>query len=131
MATMVRIEFGQDDLDNVISKLSSHEVDNLTFGAIQLDRDGTVLTYNMTESAITGRRREDVMGRNFFKDIAPCCNKSGFRGVFDAGVAAGDLCAMFDYTFDYRMNPTRVRVQMKKSLVGDTYWVFVKRLDGT
>ena len=127
MSTMVRIEFGQDDLDNVMATLSPREIDGLAFGAIQLDRAGKVLTYNMTESAITGRRPEDVLGRNFFDDIAPCCNKPGFRGVFDAGVASGKLCAMFDYVFDYRMNPTRVKVQMKKSLVDDTYWVFVKR----
>ena len=127
---MTRIEFGRDDLDNVMTKLSSAQIDGLAFGAIQLDRKGTVLTYNMTESAITGRRPEDVLGRNFFDEIAPCCNKAGFRGVFDAGVARGDLSATFDYTFDYRMNPTQVRVQMKKALVGDTYWVFVKRIDG-
>ena len=128
MDTMIRIEFGQDDLDNVMARLSPREIDRLAFGAIQLDRAGTVLTYNTTESAITGRRPEDVLGRNFFDEIAPCCNKPGFRGVFDAGVAKGNLCATFDYTFDYRMNPTRVKVQMKKSLVDDTYWVFVKRL---
>ncbi len=129
MDTMKRIEFGRDDVDNVMAQLSPREIDSLAFGAIQLDRAGKVLTYNVTESVITGRRPEDVLGRNFFNEIAPCCNKPGFRGVFDAGVADGNLCAMFDYTFDYRMNPIRVRVQMKKALVGDTFWVFVKRLD--
>ncbi|WP_216851213.1 hypothetical protein, partial [Acidisphaera sp. L21] len=31
------------------------------------------------------------IGRNFFNEVAPCCNRPGFRGVFDAGVKGGDL----------------------------------------
>ncbi|WP_281256387.1 hypothetical protein [Arsukibacterium tuosuense] len=30
---------------------------------------------------------------------------------------------MFEYTFDYEMKPTRVKVHMKKAMVGDSYWV--------
>ena len=128
MDLMTRIEFGQDDLDNVMATLSPAQIDSLAFGAIQLDRDGKILAFNQTESSITGRRKEAVIGRNFFNEVAPCCNKPAFRGVFDAGVKSGNLNAMFDYTFDYVMKPTRVKINMKKALVGDTYWVFVKRL---
>ena len=128
METMARVEFGQEDLDNVLASLSPGEIDTLPFGAIQLDAAGKVLSYNTTESVITGRRKEAVIGRNFFLDIAPCCNKAAFRGVFDNGVRAGKLNAMFDYVFDYRMNPTRVRVHMKNAVADGTYWVFVKRL---
>jgi photoactive yellow protein len=35
---------------------------------------------------------------------------------------------MIEYTFNYQMKPTKVKVHMKKALVGDSYWVFVKRL---
>lgn len=126
--TINHIEFGQDSVENALAWLSPQEIDSLAFGAIELDRTGRVLRYNVTESKLTGRRPEDVIGRNFFQEIAPCCNKPAFRGVFEAGVASGSLNAIFDYTFDYRMNPTRVKVHMKKAMVGDTYWVFVKRL---
>ena len=128
MDTIRRIEFGQGDLDNVLAHMSSREIDDLAFGAIQLNAAGKILAYNATESTITGRRKDAVIGRNFFDDVAPCCNKPGFRGVFDAGVKAGNLNAIFDYTFDYQMNPTRVKIHMKKAVADDTYWVFVKRL---
>ncbi len=128
MPTMTRIEFGQEDLDNVMATLSPRQIDQLAFGAIQLNAAGKVLSFNETESVITGRKKEAVIGRNFFDEIAPCCNKPGFRGVFDAGVRSGNLNAMFDYVFDYRMSPTRVRIQMKAALADDTYWVFVRRL---
>ena len=128
MDVMTRLEFGQADLDNVFAKLSPNEIDDLAFGAIQLDRSGKILAFNATESKITGRRKDAVIGRNFFLEVAPCCNKPAFRGVFDAGIAAGKLNAMFDYVFDYKMNPTRVKVHMKSALADDTFWVFVKRL---
>ncbi len=128
MDTMTRIEFGQSDLDNVLAKMSVREIDELAFGAIQLDAAGTILSFNQAESNITGRRKDAVIGRNFFDDVAPCCNKPKFRGVFDAGVKSGNLNAIFDYVFDYVMQPTRVKIHMKKAVVDNTYWVFVKRL---
>jgi photoactive yellow protein len=122
------IEFGKADTDNALTQLTSDEIDNLAFGAIELDRNGRILQYNATESRITGRNPKEVIGRNFFSEIAPCCNRPEFRGVFEAGVASGALNTVIDYIFDYRMAPTRVKVHMKKALIGDNYWTFVKRL---
>ena len=128
MSAMTFIEFGLDDMDNTMAKLSAREIDKLPFGAIQLDFSGKILSFNETESLLTGRKKESVIGRNFFDEVAPCCNKPGFRGVFDAGVRSGKLNAMFDYVFDYRMAPTRVKVHMKTALTGDSVWVFVRRV---
>ena len=128
MDILTRIEFGQTDLGNVMAALSPAEVDSLAFGAIQLDATGKILIFNQTESNITGRQRANVIGRNFFDEIAPCCNTPLFRGTFDAGVKAGSLNAIFDYTFDYVMKPTRVKIHMKNAVANNTYWVFVKRL---
>ncbi|HEY9218806.1 MAG TPA: photoactive yellow protein [Phenylobacterium sp.] len=122
------VSFGQDDIENVLAKKSAAEIDQLAFGAIQLDRMGTVLSYNVMEAQITGRDPSQVIGRNFFTEVAPCTNRPEFRGEFDKGVRLGNLGVMFEYTFAYKMAPTKVKVHMKKALSGDTYWVFVKRL---
>lgn len=122
------VTFGKEDVDNVLARMTPQELDGLAFGAIQLDARGTVLAYNATEASITGRSAVDVVGRNFFRDVAPCTDTPRFRGVFDEGVRAGTLNTMFEYVFDYRMSPTRVKIHMKKAIVGDTYWIFVKRL---
>ena len=121
---MTRIEFASDDIENDLALMTPQAIDGLAFGAIQLSATGTILAYNATESSITGRSKEAVIGRNFFGEVAPCCNKPGFRGVFDEGVRSGALNAIFDYTFDYKMNPTRVKVHMKKAVADGTYWVF-------
>ena len=121
------LKFDQDDIENVLASLDDKAIDNLAFGAIQLDAKGTVLSYSQMEASITGRDPKSVIGKNFFADVAPCTRRPEFLGRFEEGVRSGKLSAIFDYVFDYKMNPTKVRVHMKKALVGDTYWVLVKR----
>jgi photoactive yellow protein len=80
------------------------------------------------EGAITGRDPKSVVGKNFFTEVAPCTDSKEFRGRFDIGVKTGDLNVMFEYVFDFNMKPTKVQVHMKKALIDEAYWVFVKRL---
>lgn len=122
------IAFGKTDIENVLAKLSGKDIDKLAFGAIELDKNGTVLKYNSAEGAITGRNPAAVIGKNFFREVAPCTAKPAFKGVFDAGVKANNLNTMFEYVFDHQMQPTKVKVHMKRSIDGASYWVFVKRI---
>lgn len=128
LGTMNIISFGKDDIENTLAKLSPQQVDQLAFGAVQLDASGKVLTYNAAEASITGRDARSVIGKNFFREVAPCTNVPAFKGVFDAGVAAGNLNTMFEYVFDHKMAPTKVKVHMKKAISGDSFWILVKRL---
>ena len=123
-----RVKFDQSDIDNVLAQLSPDQVDQLAFGAIQVDADGKVLAFNTTESEITHRDKKDVIGRNFFTDVAPCTNRPGFYGRFVDEVKGQGRSVLFEYVFDYKMNPTKVRVHMKKAITGDTYWFLVSRI---
>jgi photoactive yellow protein len=122
------VGFGKADIDNVLAKLTAREVDQLAFGAVQLDGKGTILQYNSAEASITGRKAADVIGKNFFREVAPCTGTPTFKGLFDKGVREGSLNTMFEYTFDYNMKPTKVKIHMKKAIADDSYWIFVKRL---
>ena len=126
--TLNIVGFGKDDIENVLSKMTAREVDQLAFGAVQLDAKGTVLQYNSAEASITGRDQKAVIGKNFFREVAPCTSTPAFKGVFDKGVREGNLNTMFEYTFDYNMAPTKVKIHMKRAIAGDSYWIFVKRL---
>ncbi len=125
---MEMVRFGSDDIANVLSNMSDQQLDGLAFGAIQLDRNGKILSYNAAEGDITGRDPAAVIGRNFFTEVAPCTNSPEFFGVFREGVRNDDLNTLFEYVFDYEMRPTKVKVHMKKALSGDSFWIFVKRL---
>ena len=122
------ISFGSQDVVKAIGKMDSKGLDQLAFGAIKLDADGRVLSYNAAEGAITGRDPKDVIGKNFFKDVAPCTSTPEFLGKFQAGVKADNLNVLFEYVFDYNMKPTKVKVHMKRAINGGSYWIFVKRL---
>src|SRR3954464_10077453 len=104
------VAFGKNDIANVLAKMSDADIDQLAFGAVQLDAGGKVLSYNAAEAGITGRAAKDVIGKNFFRDVAPCTNSYAFRSVFDSGVKSGDLNTMFEYVFDYNMAPTKVKI---------------------
>lgn len=125
---MALVGFGKDDMANALKNMKPGEIDKLAFGAVQLDAKGKILAYNAAEGAITGRDPKAVIGKSFFTEVAPCTNTPVFKGAFDKGVKNGDLNTMFEYTFDYNMKPTKVKVHMKKALVDSTFWVFVKRL---
>lgn len=125
---MEMVKFGADDIENTLAGMSDAQINDLAFGAIQLDATGRVLHYNIVEGEITGRSPEQMIGQNFFLDVAPCTDRPEFHGRFEEGVRDGQLNTLFEYVFDYKMTPTRVKVHMKKALIGDTYWIFVKRI---
>lgn len=128
MTTMQTVAFGRKDVENVLARMDDTQLDQLAFGAIELDAVGTILKFNAAEAAITGRDPQAVIGKNFFTDVAPCTNRREFKGVFDAGVRAKSLNTMFEYVFDHQMKPTKVKIHMMQSLSGGTYWIFVKRV---
>lgn len=124
---MKRVKFEPNDLQNAMATLSDDEIDNLMYGAVELDAEGNILRYNIAESELTGRKPEDVIGRNFFDDVAPCTKSNEFSGRFFRGVKTGEFNAVFEYVFDYEMAPTKVRILMIKSVVRDSYWLLIKR----
>ena len=113
------------DLEN-IDRMSETQLDALPFGAIRLDRDGNILSYNMTESKLTGRDPKRVIGRNFFQDVAPCTNVQAFAGRFREGVAKKEMHTIFPYRFDFEMAPRDVTVTLFYAKQTDTAWVFVR-----
>jgi len=115
----------QQELE-AIDLMSAQQLDELPFGAIRLDRDGTIISYNMTESKLTGRDPKRVIGRNFFTDVAPCTNVQTFAGRFREGVAKQEMHAIFPYRFDFEMAPRDVTVTLFYSKQTNTAWVFVR-----
>lgn len=113
------------DLES-IGKMSEKDLDSLPFGAIRLDEAGKVLKYNLTESELTGRKKEKVIGRNFFTEVAPCTNVKSFAGKFREGFAKKDMHEIFPYRFDFQMAPRDVTVTLFYSRQTETAWVFVR-----
>ncbi len=121
------IPFGMADVDNILQR-EPHRAEMLAFGAILLDRNARILKYNKAEGLIAGRNPDDVIGRNFFNEIAPCAKGKRFHGEFLKFFRTGEVNTMLDYEFEYKAAAVRVRIHMKSNADGQTCWLFVKRL---
>ena len=116
-------------LFQTVDAMSEKELDSLPQGVIQLDVQGTVLQYNAYEQQLAGLTREKVVGKNFFKQVAPCTDVQEFYGRFRDGVAAGKLHVKFRYRFTFKVNPRDVTITLFYSERNKTVWVFVQPLE--
>lgn len=108
--------------------LTENELDRLPVGMIQLDREGTVLKFNQTESRLANYEKESALGRNFFDEVAPCTKVQEFHGRFLEGVSRRSLHVSFPYEFQFRDGRRKdVIVSMFYSRSTDTIWVQVQR----
>lgn len=108
-----------------IDDLSDDELDDLSFGVIQVDGAGRILRYNAAESRFSGRSRDRVIGRDFFRDVAPCTHLPAFHGRFLDGVRRNDLGVTFGFVFGFDQ-PARVEVTLKASRTPDRYWILIQ-----
>lgn len=94
-------------------RLTENEVDALPIGLLELDPQGIVLRYNRSEEELSDLDRADVVGRNFFEEIAPCAAVHAFRGRFDA-LAARSIPARdrFEFVFRFAHGERRVSISM-------------------
>ncbi len=79
-------------------------LDRLPIGAIIVDDEGIVRRFNRYEEQLSGRRRQDVIGRPFFSDVAPCTNDIELGAKFRRGIAEGHLDVDIEFSFPYPYN---------------------------
>ena len=118
--TNKRANGGDADLDD----LSAEQLDALPYGVIGVDGEGQVTFYNATESRLSGRAPDRVIGRDFFRDVAPCTHLPSCHGRFLDGVRRGHLSTEFTFVFGFDP-PIRVRVAMRSARVPGRYWITV------
>lgn len=102
--------------------------DALPFGVIQVDRDGRVLTYNRWEQELAGRTAAQVLGRNFFREVAPCTGVADFEGRFRQLVAhAAPARDSFDFLFRFPGGDVLVSVALAWAPSWQRCYILVRR----
>jgi photoactive yellow protein len=122
----------QDVINSLYTKIDSldeMELDLLPCGAIQLDVDGKILKFNYYESKLAQLEKDSVLGKNFFKEVAPCTDVQEFHGRFKEGVEKKELNVKFRYHFAFKQNPRNVLVNLFYSNLTSTIWVFVRPME--
>jgi photoactive yellow protein len=112
-----------------IHTLSLNELDALPYGAIQLNKEGTIVKYNKFESTMAGVAKESAIGKNFFREVAPCTDVKAFHGRFKEGIARKKLHEKFRYHFPFKDKPRNVLITLFYHAESDHVWVFVQPLE--
>lgn len=121
------LPFGSNDIDNILQR-EPHRAESLAFGAILVDRKGVISKYNAAESHIAKRDAQEVLGKRFFDDVAPCAKGKRFHGEFLKFRRTGQVDTLFDYEFDYKMERVGVKIHLKSQADGQSCWIFIKRV---
>jgi photoactive yellow protein len=113
-----------------LDERSDQELDTLPFGVIALDEEGTILRYNLYEAQFARLDRNQVLGRDFFNEVARCTRGEPFEGHFRRGVSNGvtGSIARFAFTFDFRFGAQQVEVEIFRPPNVPRYYVMINRL---
>lgn len=87
-------------------------LDLLPYGIIVVDETGKILFYNAREEQIANRRKEDVTGKNFFTEVAPCTQVREFYGRFQETMHSVGLVASFHFHFPFPERPREVEITL-------------------
>lgn len=110
--------------------LDDTATNRLPLGFITVDRAGVILAFNAFETSYSGLQAEEVVGRSFFHDVAPCTSVKEFEGRFHAMVAAGQAqVARFRYVFRFRGGERLVQVSMTWVPAEERGIIIVRDLD--
>jgi photoactive yellow protein len=120
----------RESLLAAIESMTARELDALPYGAIQLSAEGRVIQFNEYESKLSNLKPSQVLGKDFFNEVAPCTQVQEFYGRFRQGVEAGRLDEDFKFHFAFRQNPREVFITMCYSRHSKTVWVFVNLMKG-
>ncbi|MFO8098906.1 MAG: PAS domain-containing protein [Salinibacter sp.] len=124
--TVDELHFEDEDLGEKLRHATEEQLNNASFGIIQIDDEGVVQFFNEYESELSGVSPDDAVDRNFFTQVAPCTNNRLFWGRFKEGVRRGDLHETFTYTYTYKMRPTLVDVLLHRDAAGNN-WILVQK----
>lgn len=92
-------------------------LDQLPIGALILDDRGTIQRFNRYEEQLSGRSREDVIGKSFFSDIAPCTDDILLGKRFREGIERRNLDIDIEFRFPYPYNRVARDVRIRGASV--------------
>lgn len=93
-----------------VSAAYKKQLDELPFGVIDLNAQATIMAYNKTEAELAQLQADEVMGRNFFTEVAPCAAVKEFQGRFHEFRESDELLMRFNFTFSFKHGPVAVEI---------------------
>ena len=110
-----------------IPSLTDVALDTLPFGVICLDREGTIVRYNLAEARLARLDRSQVLGKSFFRRVAPCTATPEFEGRVRAFFNSDAPLDRFPYLFDFKFGAQQVDVELIRAPQPDRVYLLVNR----
>jgi len=110
-----------------LTRVQPESLDALPFGVIRVVGDGTIAAYSKGESTLSRISPASVIGKDFFRDVAPCTAVKEFRGTFEALRAKGENgSAKLRFVFKYAAGAKLVDVVLVYHSATDTSTLLVQ-----
>jgi photoactive yellow protein len=120
----VDVDFNVPDLAARIEALSQYDLDNLPFGVVRLDREGTILFYSATEARLSGYGMEPL-GKNFFS-YGECVGVSDLRQSITSAMETGPVDLEFAWSTEKTDVKKDLRIRVQSARSGGV-WMFFDR----
>lgn len=114
-----------------LDRLTDEELDAIPYGTVQLNAEGRVLSFNLSEGRELGWSNERPIGLDYFSDVAPSAFVADVYGRFVEAFTTHHLDAVFRFTYLHLYMPRTVLMRMYYSARTGTLWIFTANPDGS
>ena len=122
---MNTINFSDENLYTKLECLNTNALNEFDFGVVRMDPKGTVISYNKYEADLATLSQEEVIGKNFFTQIAPCTNNFLVAAKYLEAPEKRDK--IISYIFTYRIKPTQVKLRLLVEPEMENQYLLVKK----
>jgi len=119
------MNFQSPDLGRLLADTPPEVLDDLPFGVVRMDIQSIVEFYNRYESELSGISTDNVLGKHFFSEVAPCTNNFLVAIRYETESLLDET---LDYVFTYRMAPTKVRLRLLKDAGAGWQFLCVEKI---
>jgi photoactive yellow protein len=113
-----------------LADLGPEQLDDLPVGAVVISVDGTISAYNNYEAQLSRLDAQRVIGRNFFRDIAPCTAVRAFEGRMRQFLRTKELVSeSFDYFFPFAHGQVDVTITFVKMPDRKSILIAIERVE--
>jgi photoactive yellow protein len=120
-------QFKQEDLFEALEQYDAKDFNDFGYGVVRMDRSGGIKAYNSYNSDLASDANKDVIGQNFFTQVAPCTNNFMVAEKYnDFGT---ELDETLDYILTYRVKPAQVTLRMLAKSSSENQYLLIRLKD--
>ena len=116
--------FNETNIIDSLEELVDDELDHLGFGVIGFDKNTFIRRYNYKEEELSGYKREHLLGKPFFSEVAPCMDNYRVALRF---LQEAELDVTIPYLLALKIKPVRVQLRLLKQSTCPLRFILVQK----